>query len=247
MRRKWRLPEGSRTLVIVPRSELFPPEAPTLDPAQLLKGIDAWLANPVTRQTVLEIYGALCGAPATRQADDDSHLQNEVKPRLAQAFKRRDLVGLLIPPTYLTQAPIVAAVSAEPRPVPVAPPAAPSPVRERPQPPPLARPSPIAIAQAAALAAAARSGRPFCEACEKPLIEPPARAIQQSLAVAQVAALTSAARSGLPLCEKCEEKQASMPAPSAASLAQAATLVAAAESGHAFCEKCEEATGKTAA
>jgi len=94
-------------------------------------------------------------------------------------------------------------------------------------------------AQRAVLQSAARSGAPFCEACER------ARRAQMPPPVdPRPDLLRRAAVSGTPFCEKCEAaRREAEPPPVAANASQRTALEQASREGTPFCEACEEARG----
>lgn len=104
MHKKWRLRLGSNALVVVRRSDLFPEEAATCDPSLICAQLNGWLTDPISRQIVAEIDETIHGRSArgTKDTDKDD-LQHHLKSRMEQAFKRRTIVGLLIPRSFLTQ------------------------------------------------------------------------------------------------------------------------------------------------
>jgi hypothetical protein len=107
MRNKWRLKNGSDTLIIVKRSDLYPEELRFTSPRLTPNDLDRWLADPLARQTALEMFEAVHGRSRSdlRQAGVDE-LRRSVKPGLIEAFKRGDLVALRIPQLFLTQSPM---------------------------------------------------------------------------------------------------------------------------------------------
>lgn len=108
MSRKWRLKSGSDAFVLVRRVDLFPEELPTCDPALLIASLDGWLKDPLTRPVVIDIDEVMHGRvrPMMSHTGDEAVAwQSGVKTRVADAFKRRTVVGLLVARDFLTQAP----------------------------------------------------------------------------------------------------------------------------------------------
>jgi hypothetical protein len=94
MRKTWRLEGLTETCVIAPRSYVNQEEQGAYLSAQL----DRWLADPLSRQTLLDIYESLRGASAAlarRTAGTD--VQRYVKTELLEAFRRGELVVLRMP------------------------------------------------------------------------------------------------------------------------------------------------------
>lgn len=104
MLNKWQLRAGSDTLVIIPRKDLYPSEAATCDPARLAANIDRWLADSLAKQTVLQVYEYLQGPSVInlRQSDNDLQ-QRSVGRRVEEAFRRREIVALLVTRMNMTQ------------------------------------------------------------------------------------------------------------------------------------------------
>jgi uncharacterized Zn-binding protein involved in type VI secretion len=98
--------------------------------------------------------------------------------------------------------------------------------------------------QRAALAAAADSGAPFCEACERAV-----RGETVVVAPPQSVALRRAAQSGTAFCEECDRAREAMdPIPTPAGVdpaTQRAALTQAAKGGAPFCEECSKHAGAT--
>lgn len=121
MRKKWRLKSGSESIVIVRRWDIFPEEAMTLDQGRLISSIDGWLKDPLSRQVITEIDESLHGPsrPGAAKADGEA-LQQALKKRIEDAFKKRTIVGVAVPRNFLTQSPQEqqAAVAAAPAPPP---------------------------------------------------------------------------------------------------------------------------------
>jgi hypothetical protein len=113
MRKKWQLKKGADTLVVVRRADIFPQEITAVAPRPSAVDFDRWLSDPGSRPVMLELYEAIGGrAPLDLKNANLSELQRSVKPRLQQAFQSRELVGVLIPRTFMTQAPMEAAEEA---------------------------------------------------------------------------------------------------------------------------------------
>jgi uncharacterized Zn-binding protein involved in type VI secretion len=96
--------------------------------------------------------------------------------------------------------------------------------------------------QRVALAEAAKSGAPFCEACERA-----ARGEASEIAPPLAVALRRAAQSGTAFCEECDRARAEMdPVPTPGTVhpeTQRAALMQAANDGAPFCEECSAYRG----
>ncbi|MEJ7712144.1 MAG: hypothetical protein WKF84_20360 [Pyrinomonadaceae bacterium] len=106
MRKKWRLRSGSEAIVIVRRSDLFPEETSTFDQGRLISSIDGWLKDPLTRQVITEIDESVHGLsrPGAAKAGWKA-LQQGLKKRIEEAFKRGAIVGVADSAEVLTQSP----------------------------------------------------------------------------------------------------------------------------------------------
>ncbi|MGH3148463.1 MAG: hypothetical protein ACRDTR_22000 [Rubrobacter sp.] len=95
MRKRWLLRNGTGAYVVARRADVFPEELCTGETAGFLAHIEAWLADPLARQTMLEIYECSQGRGAVnvRQAGVDE-LRRSVRPWLEAAFRRRELIAL---------------------------------------------------------------------------------------------------------------------------------------------------------
>lgn len=111
MRMKWRLRKGSNSLVIVRRADIFPEELRCAPSPVGTSDLDRWMADPSSRQVLLEIDDRLRGPSANnvREAGAEQ-LQRTVRRWLEEAFKRRDIIAVLVQRNHLTQ---VAAVEEE--------------------------------------------------------------------------------------------------------------------------------------
>jgi hypothetical protein len=121
MSRKWKLRKGHDTLVIVRRADLFPDDLVFMGLRIQAADLDCWLADPLARQTVVEIYEAVNGRTLRNlnQANSDE-LRRGVRPRLEQAFQRRELIAVRVPPSFTTQSPAQEVAAREAAAVPVA-------------------------------------------------------------------------------------------------------------------------------
>ena len=97
MRKTWRLSGGADTLVIIHRSDIKKDEDP-VKPVFLRSCLDRWLADPLSRKTILDIYQSIGGAIITG-ADKLSpqRIHRYIKPHLEAAFLRGDFVAVRPP------------------------------------------------------------------------------------------------------------------------------------------------------
>lgn len=94
MRKTWRLQGSSETCIIAPRSLVSQEEEGAFLSAQL----DRWLADPLTRKTVLEMYESIRGRSvllANRLQGQELH--KYVKSEILQAFRRGEFVLMRMP------------------------------------------------------------------------------------------------------------------------------------------------------
>jgi hypothetical protein len=94
MLKSWRLQGLSETCIIAPRSLVSQEEQAAYLSAQL----DRWLADPVTRKTVLEIYENARGHSALlARRLQGPELHKYVKSEILQAFRRGEFVLMRLP------------------------------------------------------------------------------------------------------------------------------------------------------
>lgn len=104
MRRKWRLQANSRTLIVLPTVDLFPPELSNASVPVTNQHLDSWLTDSLTKQNLLQIYEHLNGrAPSFQQLSDQGFLEHNLKGRIIEAFKQHELVAVEVPRSFLTQ------------------------------------------------------------------------------------------------------------------------------------------------
>ncbi|MGH9900338.1 MAG: hypothetical protein ACRD68_00695 [Pyrinomonadaceae bacterium] len=98
MRRKWRLQLNAEPLVIIPRRDLYPEEAATVEVSRLAAQLEGWLSDPLARQVVLDIFEWAYGRSAqTLKRDGGAQLQRTVRTHVEAAFRNRELVALTFP------------------------------------------------------------------------------------------------------------------------------------------------------
>jgi len=94
MRKTWRLQGFSEICLIAPRSMVSQEEQGAYLSAQL----DRWLADPLTHQSVLEIYESLRGQSALlARRLRGQELQKTVKSEILEAFRHGELVLMRMP------------------------------------------------------------------------------------------------------------------------------------------------------
>lgn len=94
MLKTWRIQGPNETCIIAPRSLLSQEE----QAAYLSAQIDRWLADPLTRRTVMDIYGSIRGHSellAKRLQGQEVH--RYVKSEILQAFRRGEFVLMRMP------------------------------------------------------------------------------------------------------------------------------------------------------
>lgn len=95
----WRIPGGDPDLYIVREQDQRGCEDP-LDPAVAYSILDRWAVNRDAHPELLSLYEAL-RVPHLGHHLTDSMVQQTVKPRLREAFKRGELLLIRIPPMGL--------------------------------------------------------------------------------------------------------------------------------------------------
>lgn len=94
MRKTWRIQGLSETCIIAPRSLVSQEE----EGAYLSAQLDRWLADPLTRRTVMEIYESIRGQSAVlARRLQGQELQKYVKSEIIQAFRRGEVVLMRMP------------------------------------------------------------------------------------------------------------------------------------------------------
>lgn len=97
MRKTWRLQRGPETLILVRRADLRKDEGRTLEYFSLISHLDRWLADPLTRKVILDMYFSIGGNAAIgANRLGRKELARFVKPQLEKAFQRGDFVAFLI-------------------------------------------------------------------------------------------------------------------------------------------------------
>lgn len=91
--RGWRLQGGATRLTIVKRSDLGKDEKSGVSPTLLALHLDRWLADPHSRETVLQMYESVGGGTMQPWQMSQQVLARYVKARLELAFQRGDLVA----------------------------------------------------------------------------------------------------------------------------------------------------------
>lgn len=98
MRKTWRVNGISETYQIAKKSDVQAKEKVEAGPHLAFLHIDRWLADPFTRQTLIDMYESTAGlSGGARLQGLDMH--RYIKPRLLEAFRRGDLVFLRVPHT----------------------------------------------------------------------------------------------------------------------------------------------------
>ena len=94
MHKTWRLQGPGETCIIAPRSLVSQEEQAAYLSAQL----DRWLADPLTRKTVLEVYEGVSGRSALQAKRlEGQELHRFVKSEILQAFRRGAFVLMRLP------------------------------------------------------------------------------------------------------------------------------------------------------
>jgi len=118
MHKSWRLQGFSETCIIAPRSLVSQEEQAAYLTAQL----DRWLADPLARKTVLEIYENIRGETALlAKRLQGVELHKYVKTEILQAFRRGEFVLMRMPhvtrfPTIMLSGPRGQSAAEEPPP-----------------------------------------------------------------------------------------------------------------------------------
>jgi hypothetical protein len=108
MRKKWRLRKGSNSLVIVRRADIFPEDLGYAPSPVGASDLDRWIADSSSRQVLFEMYDCLHGSSANNAREAGAEqLQGTVRRWLEDAFKRRDIIAVLVKQNHLTQVAVV--------------------------------------------------------------------------------------------------------------------------------------------
>lgn len=100
MPKKWFLGSGNINFVVTRRSDLYPPEASTLDPKTFDENFDKWAGDAELQQTLLDIYRVLSGRTVSLATSDADALKQIRKP-LDEAFRSQELVMLRTRPRVI--------------------------------------------------------------------------------------------------------------------------------------------------
>lgn len=90
--------------MVVPISDLFPPELVSLGVPISARQMEAWLGETSARQQLLQIYEHLNGSGASsQQLSDRNFLEQNLSQKLVEAFRRGRLIAIDAPRSFLTQ------------------------------------------------------------------------------------------------------------------------------------------------
>jgi LysM repeat protein len=96
MPKKWFLGRGSLSFVVTRRRDLFPEEQMVLDPSMFSANVERWIADTLSRRTLLEMYESVGGGrvavgPTKARGND---LWPKVRRHLERTFRSGELVIL---------------------------------------------------------------------------------------------------------------------------------------------------------
>jgi hypothetical protein len=106
-RRAWRLRGRVQNYQIVRNFGLAEQPEELVSASLLVAELDRWLSSTFTQRTLHELYEAVTGTPPVREPTlKDPRTAGRIKSRLAEAFRRGELLALPAGPARLKQWPI---------------------------------------------------------------------------------------------------------------------------------------------